>query len=73
MESRLPTGFVSEIRCILTLVLPRLLSVRMPNAALTSQRKTWFILEPNVNDQGLGKEIQLSPGLWSKESNFVTF
>lgn len=46
---------------ILTLVLPQPVSVKMQNAALTSQRKTWFILEPNINVQGPGKEIPVFP------------
>lgn len=44
------------------------------NAALTSQKKTWFILEPNMNDQGLGTEIQLSPkAMLQGGSNLITF
>lgn len=46
--------------CILTLILLWPVSVKMQNTALTSQRKTWLILEPNMNVQGPGKEIQLS-------------
>ena len=47
--------------CILTPILLRPVSVKTQNTALTSQRKTWRILEPNMNVQGPGKEIQLSP------------